>query len=374
MPEEDKKFFDVSKPHHVGPNPTSKPVIVGHHPTMPDPMIREDEAQSDGPLNISVRDEDLDEKHIPAHHLPEHHSTADPFVVHEPEPKSDSHPLPPTAKFPEPPEPPAGHHELNLPSGNDVYHKPRVWVWVAAALVALALVYSAIDAKTDVLPFHIFSHDKNNTAENSNQAAQNSKASSQTTLPTGFTRYQPTGTPLSFGYPNTWGTPATTADAGFTQRGKDKKSDGNHAYIITFATNKDVEVAITSSKYLPAARGTLYYDYLQWCVGTNDGKYYIKTLHFTTTAGIDTPSNAVCDQGPLSDAKQLIGDNDLVNKATIVQLNTKDANGVNLGDLYTASLANASDLVVLRVKDAKMTNSSDIKKLLSTITGAPTSQ
>lgn len=34
-----KGVFDVNKPDKVQPQPTSRPVIVGHHPTMPDPML-----------------------------------------------------------------------------------------------------------------------------------------------------------------------------------------------------------------------------------------------------------------------------------------------------------------------------------------------
>jgi hypothetical protein len=34
------KVFDVSRPSSTAPDPTSKPVIVGHHPMMADPMVR----------------------------------------------------------------------------------------------------------------------------------------------------------------------------------------------------------------------------------------------------------------------------------------------------------------------------------------------
>jgi hypothetical protein len=33
------KVFDVSRPSRTGPDPTSRPVIVGHHPMMTDPMV-----------------------------------------------------------------------------------------------------------------------------------------------------------------------------------------------------------------------------------------------------------------------------------------------------------------------------------------------
>lgn len=44
MPIDDDKVFDVSKPHKVSPSATSRPIIVGHHPMMADPMVRDDTA------------------------------------------------------------------------------------------------------------------------------------------------------------------------------------------------------------------------------------------------------------------------------------------------------------------------------------------
>jgi hypothetical protein len=349
MPEDDKKFFDVSKPHQVGPHPTSKPVIVGHHPGMPDPMIHESAEKSYDNFNVPVKTNGDSE-----------HRGHNPLVA-EPKGPAIEH-LPPTAKAPNHHESPPGHGELHLPT-TVVHHKPRIWVWVTVVIILLALVYAAIDAKYDFLPLHIFSHSKSNTTNNTARSTSQSSQKNTQVLPAGFTSYQPTGTPLTFAYPTAWGAPATAADPGFTQRGKDKKSDGTHAYIVTFATNKDVEVAITSAKYLPAARGTLYYDYLQWCVGTNDGKFYKQILHSSTNAGVDTPSTITCDQGPLSDATKL-------SNAIIVQANTKDPGGATLGDIYSANLSNANDLIVFRVKDAKMTHGDDVKKLLSTIAGA----
>lgn len=35
----DKGEFDIKQPGRVQPQPTSRPVIVGHHPSMPDPML-----------------------------------------------------------------------------------------------------------------------------------------------------------------------------------------------------------------------------------------------------------------------------------------------------------------------------------------------
>ena len=56
MKHEPKKHFDISKPRRLGPDPTSKPIIVGHHPTMPDPMIREQAVRAPRPINITDAD------------------------------------------------------------------------------------------------------------------------------------------------------------------------------------------------------------------------------------------------------------------------------------------------------------------------------
>ena len=39
------KFFDVARPSQVGANATSRPIIVGHRPMMPDPMMRREAPQ-----------------------------------------------------------------------------------------------------------------------------------------------------------------------------------------------------------------------------------------------------------------------------------------------------------------------------------------
>lgn len=54
-------MFDISKPHRLSPSATSRPVIVGHHPTMPDPMVTHEAAappKSAGgtPVRIKVED------------------------------------------------------------------------------------------------------------------------------------------------------------------------------------------------------------------------------------------------------------------------------------------------------------------------------
>ena len=390
--EEDKRFFDVSKPQ---PHPTSRPVIVGHHPMMPDPMLREDRPPSShNRVNVAVKDDaSADSPSLPS--LGDTSAGYEKTPALAPSASVGAEALPPVSE--KTPEPSAsifastgldqpqtsdyteaavtsrsdnGGSELHVPAGEMRHnHQPRLWAWIVIALIVLASIYAAIDAKTDLLPFHIFSHDQNTQSSSETGSANSTSSSSQpvslnqSNLPAGFTQYQPTGTPVVFAYPRDWGTPTTTTDVGFSQRGTNKKSDGTYAYLVHFATNKDIEIAITSSKYLSPARGTLYYDYLQWCLGTNDSKFYKQTLHFTTSNGVDSPTTITCDQGPLTDATK-------ISNAVIVQAKTKDAQGSLLGDVYTANLSGGGSLAVLRVKDAKMTNGDNIKKLISTITGA----
>ena len=61
MPEENR-VFDVAKPGHSSPSATSKPVIVGHQPTMSDPMVNEDHGPANdfsetAPTKINIKDE-----------------------------------------------------------------------------------------------------------------------------------------------------------------------------------------------------------------------------------------------------------------------------------------------------------------------------
>jgi hypothetical protein len=235
------------------------------------------------------------------------------------------------------------------------------------ALLVAAVGYLAVDdglVQSNVkLPFHIFNKQKfpGTTATSSPPpiSANNPTPAPASHLPNGFSAYKLAGTEVSFAYPTAWGAPTTMSDPGFSKRGGANKSDGTYAYLVNFATNKDVQLAFTSSKYLPAARGALYYDSLQWCSGTNDGKFYKQALHFTTVNAVDTPGTIACDQGPLTDATK-------IDNSSIVQLNTKDAAGKSLGDLYTENLS-SNDLSVLHIKDAAMKSSTDIKQLLTTV-------
>jgi hypothetical protein len=257
---------------------------------------------------------------------------------------------------------------LHVPQGAGPHRRiPKVLKWTALLVLLVVIAgYLAIDlglVKSDTnLPFHIFNKQKKKTvAIVTPPVVQNPPpAPTGPVVPDGFTAYKVEGANISLDYPTAWGKPTATADPGFSKRGGTNKTDGTYAYLVNFATNKDVQLAVTSSKYLPAARGAQYYDYLQWCTGTNDGKFYKQSLHFTSASGVDTPGTIACDQGPLADATKL-------DDITIVQLKTKSADGKTiLGDLYTQNLSKG-DYAVLRVMDAKMANADNIKKLLGTV-------
>ncbi|MGA3150413.1 MAG: hypothetical protein ABSD10_02235 [Candidatus Saccharimonadales bacterium] len=416
---DEDRVFDVSKPHKTSPSATSKPIIVGHHPIMNDPMVTKDRLdepahlkQSPEPTHVLISVEDNNEPsampllqhsddvaqlktplledskgspslpaesaeesqpaEMPVHGEPAaiysqnetvQPDSAEPQPVHE---EADlAAPGTPMADEPQPDSgapfsdlPLSSHHGSQTSKG-----RRKKWLWILIILIVLAGVYALLDAKTSVsLPFYLLR--KTTPAQTPSSVPVTTAPSTGTpsSLPDGFTAYSLSSTGVSFDYPTTWGTPSITTDPGFSKRGGANQSDGAYAYLVSFVTNKGVQLAFTSSKYLPAARAALYYDYLKWCTGTNDNKFYKSVMHFTTNDGVDTPSTITCDQGPLADAST-------VNSSTIVELNTQAPDGTALGDLYTKNLTNTS-LPVVRVKDTAMSNGNLIKTLLGTITVA----
>ncbi len=418
--QEETRVFDVSRPNRVGPDPTSRPIIVGHQPMMPDPMVSRtnyapatDTQSPPTPIHVSISNDEVPVPVTPApeplpppstpepvqpepstlpeetpapqpsesQEEPDHESNEDGFVAtgpeslqnhpqnDEPQPGDDIHPdsiMPPIDEN-------GGWQKeaapLSAPRGAGPKRKwPRILGFIFGYIfLVVASFYLAIDmgvVQSDVkLPFHIFNNQKGvvvpaaaTTSTNSAKTAAPPPAA--ITIPEGFTNYKLNGTSVSFAYPNIWGTPTVKADPGFSKRGGTNKSDGTYAYIVTFATNKDVEVALTSAKYLPAKRDALYYDFLDWCVGTNDNKVYKQTLHFNTDAGSETPGTVTCDQGPITDATKL-------DDSTIVQLKTSLVG--SSADLYTKNLASNTDQPVIRIKDAGMKSGDDIKKVLATV-------
>lgn len=401
MPEENR-VFDVARPGRGQPQATSKPVIVGHHPVINDPMVNDEPKPSpvkiaiDGgdPLESGESYEDrgrltplekgtsaMEHHSLPAYDPPAvprstmHHATSAessaPAVYDNPsaEPAASApgpESVPPTAG-PQPFQteslepPPPGHVEALQPSPYARRRSPLKWLLVTLLLAAVAayvlLGTGVIKSSLSLPPFK----KKTDTASTSPPPSSNTQTpAAQSSVPSGFTEYKLSGTTLTFAAPTTWGTPRSSNDPGYSKRGNNTQSDGVHAYLVDFPDNKDVEIAVTSNKYLPAARATQYYDYLQWCTGTADNKTYFATLEFTTAVDkTETASTVVCNQGPLTDAQKLSSD-------TIVELGVKNTAGQVIGDLYAKNLSDPN-LPVIRVKDAKSANSTQIKQLLNTV-------
>jgi hypothetical protein len=345
--------FDVSRPSKTGADPYGRPVITGHQPMMTDPMVKESDPSKVTNVPVTWSEPTVAAQPVqpqmvqnPAYATTEAYSEPDPQYQtsaggYGADNSQMVNPMPPTQEY----------------RRRSFWRRPTVIFLLI--LILLAGAYSAVDAFTSVgLPFYIFR--KKQAAVQTQNTAPPPVQNTAPAIPSGFTQFNLPGTTLSFAYPTVWGTPAATSEPGFSKRGGTNKSDGTYAYLVNFAAKKDIQIAFTSSKFLPPARAATYYDYLQWCVGTSDAKFYKSILHFTTVAKVDTPTTTTCDQGPLTDAaKQDV--------TTIVQLKTKSSDGKTvLGDLYTKNLT-ATDLPVLRVKDTAMTNSAEVKILLGTI-------
>jgi hypothetical protein len=439
---DENRVFDVARPGRTAPEPTAKPVIVGHHPMQSDPMVKEgpdllDFGTESTPTKISVTDDSSSEHHLEgpdlslasesdskpeepqAWNMPAAESPPEPAgKANSPDPVAPAETppapeIPPTAEEPAPVDAPAPAEEpapIETPSeasepasdpepagGDDTQPQPPAvddspvpedptppqmahvealhfeprrrgggmkWL-ILALLLILVAAYLAIDAGLIAsgvkLPFHIFKQKAAvPTASTTPPAStkQNTQAA-VSNLPSGFSKYTLNGTDISFAAPSTWGVPNSATEDGYSTRSTSSKADGVYAYLVTFPNNKDVQIAVTSSKFLPPARGAQYYDFLQWCIGTNDGKIYKSVLNFTTAGGVSTPSTISCDQGPLTDAAKL-------STNSIVQPKAKDSSGAVIGDLYTKNLSETS-LPVFRIKDASMANGDDIKLMLPTI-------
>lgn len=403
--------FDINKPNTFGVAAGSRPVITGHQPTMLDPMVNPAESQS-ASSKITVKVDNDKSDSVDADKLANslftetqdknRHSesslTNRPPAIMEGEPLQ-SPPFKPDSKgetsaqrapymavsdltginpaaIPKPageisdsqittePKPAVFGSESNLPEKEpkkkDKKSGSKVWLWLLLLLVILAGLYVAVDKglifKDVNLPFHIF---KQEEAVTDTQAPAISSTTS--TNPTGITTTKLVEAGLTFAYPTSWGAPTATADQGFSKRAPNAKPDVNYAFLVSFPGNKDVQMAITSGKFLPPTRAALYYDFLGWCVGTADGKYYAGVLRFTTDADKnDIPSTVTCDQGPLNNVTKLDAD-------TIVQTNIKNTDGTLLGDIYTKNTTSNPSYVVVRAMDATMKNGDQIKKLLDTV-------
>lgn len=365
MPDENR-VFDVSKPNRVSPSPTSRPVIVGHHPGN-DPMVTgdglsrspasttkipiTDAAGNDGAVTVEQAmaahqaAETFAEQEDPAQGSPAifDHAEEGPAVMTPtaPETQSDSIGEGPFTAV-EPDQSPEPQSELPPPAEPEPPHveglhigeprpKKRRWVWVVIFLLILLVAA--------YLAFHFLKHNQPTTPA---PTTSNNKPPAATgpTLPAGFKEYKLADTNLTFAAPIAWGDPTSITDPGYSQRGGTNQPTGIYAYLVNFATNKDIQIAVTSSKYLPPARTPLYYDFLQWCTGSNDNKIYQSVLNYSTTAKVDTPTTITCNQGPLADARA-------IDNSTIIQPKASDAAGKVIGDIYTMNLKDPA-LVVFR--------------------------
>jgi hypothetical protein len=379
--------FDINKPHTYGASPSARPVIVGHQPTMPDPMVTPQETPPPGGSKISVKVNESSDTLATMEGEPQ---LSPPF-----RPRGDSQSAAQRAPYmpvsdltginpsqtsastrptraneasdeqfltanPKPSVFGSSNHGPDSDGGNPRRRKSHAKLWLLSLLILMALAgaYAAIDKGLILsninLPVHIFK-----TTDTATTDSQPTSPGTQASIPAGFTATKLVEAKLTFAYPTAWGAPTASTDQGFSKRSTSAKADVNYAFVVNFPDNKDVQLAVTSGKFLPPARATQYYDFLGWCVGTADAKYYAGVLRFTTTDGVDSPSTVTCDQGPLNNVAKLTSD-------TIVQTNIKNTDGGLLGDIYTKNLT-SNDYVVARAKDATMKNGDLIQTMLGTI-------
>lgn len=374
--------FDINKPRTFGASASSRPIITGHQPTMPDPMVR---TSGGSGVKINVNSghdqQDTDTQKLadslfPSAEKPPKPDAADydrQFIT-PPEPRHTQAPA--TGDF----------NSLNKSTANDPMpgffdngdnqtkekkvHKERrsgskftkILLWLALLLVLAGGVYGAIDkgiilSSVD-LPFHIFKE-----SDPVEEATSPASGDSQAVVPTGFTGTKLVEANLSFVYPTAWGAPTANVEQGYSERKADAKPDASYAFVVDFPNNKDVQMVVTSGKHLPPTRASnaiLYYDLLGWCLGTADAKYYVSVLRFSTSADkVDTPGTISCDQGPQPNVVKISND-------TIVQTNIKNSEGGVLGDIYTKNLTDKT-YVVAKIKDVAMKNGDLIKTMLENI-------
>lgn len=252
----DERIFDISKPHKVDPGATSKPVIVGHHPEIPDPMIREnapDKPQipqqpefgppSDGnPLGLPAAPptEIINPSAEPPAKLP-------PIIT---EPVAESKPeLPPElgqgSEMPPVPEPaaekPPAHTNNQLPPTAPMFNKatgqtvePTHSSWkpekelpisgrhsgnsgrkklsliIAATVLGFMGLYALLDSGLLVevdLPLRIFSQDKEPVQTQQLLVPRSSEVTYDNSfaLPTGWVWYENNNPNFRFAYPEEYG-------------------------------------------------------------------------------------------------------------------------------------------------------------------------
>lgn len=412
MPE-DNTVFDINRPSKVGADPNSRPVIASHHPITQDPMVKHAQFAPAMPRKIEINDQSLPDniqpdfenlRSEPNHTTPSTKPKMAPVAIVDGEPflspafsrddsSSDVDRTPKKSPFMPisaltgiSSDVPAGSlvdaaavddgpskSGAKVLSGRDEnstlpkQKKKRFRLWLLGIpLFIFVGIYLALDSgvlpNTLNLPFHIF----NKSSETSDSASTSASTSSNSILPQDFSKYNLAGTNLNFASPTAWGVPTVTTDDGFTKRGGNNLSDGKYAYITSFPNNKDIQAIFVSSKYLPPVRTAVFYDFLQWCIGTNDGNYYQSALRYTTASNIDTPATISCDQGPLVGVTKIDSD-------TIVQKGAKTSDGKDFGDLYIKNLKD-KNMPVVRVRDASMKNTDQIKTMLNNVSFSSSAQ
>jgi hypothetical protein len=239
--------------------------------------------------------------------------------------------------------------------GTDVIKGGGKLKWLALGILAVvAGLYLAFDAglfgSSINMPFHVFSQeDKTPTTSNTQSVV----------TPVGYKRVTIADSDTSVAYPTDWGEPTVATEDGYAERGAKNKTSGHYLYVMSFKKNTDVELSLVTSKLLPPIRKLTYYDYLQWCLGTNDGQFYQGILTFSNNGKVDQPATVVCNQGPMIGVTK-------INESTIVQLAAKDTAGKTAGDVYVKNLTNKT-FPVVRVKDKSMKYQDQIKKILDSV-------
>lgn len=353
--------LDFNGPRTYGITPSARQVITPSQPVVSDPMFTPQEASFPSSSKINVK---VDESpYSPPAIANEQQSSpflkpvSDTSAINQNQMFNTDRPVL-TKKFDE-----STFIDSNRNSiGGGDNPKPskshkKLWLLVLGVLIVLAGVYAAIDKGLILdsvnLPVHIF---KQSSAATSSASISSTSAPS---VPSGFTATKLIEANLNFAYPATWGAPTAATDQGFSKRSTSATADVSYAYILNFPNNKEVQLSITSGKFLPPSRAVQYYDYLSWCIGTADAKYYAGVLRFATTSGVDSPTTITCDQGPLNNAAKLTSD-------TIVQTNVKNTDNSLLGDIYTRNLTN-NDYVVAHAIDTTSKNADQIKTMLASI-------
>ncbi|MBI4034582.1 hypothetical protein HY380_01650 [Candidatus Saccharibacteria bacterium] len=230
------KFFDVSHPQHRRPSPTSRPLIVGHHPQAADPMVHQRPSEPQVLKPVSA----VESAQPVTPTLPPEPPAPEPSVPPQPQPQPQPQPpLPPSPPAPNPPaepEPPAPDN--TSAEGSSL----RYWRWIVLALIAAFIgAYLVIDSgliKTNInLPFHLFKQ---------NQPAATS-SSNQTTSPLlaqGWTTYEDKRYGFKFNYPEVWGDPELVAKDGTAVNSSGK------SYQLTF--NPGPQYQVTKSQTVPS--------------------------------------------------------------------------------------------------------------------------